>query len=124
MTWTSSQQDLYRFLEDRFACALACTECARTCALRAGVFDPDGADDAERLRRTGIMCAEVCEATCRALTEEAGLDAAGLRVQLQWCRTVCLDSARAFDGRPGAEPNATACRACATACTDFMAALD
>ncbi|MGW3131924.1 ferredoxin [Streptomyces sp. NPDC001123] len=125
MTWTSSQQDLYRFLEDRFACAQACTECARMCALRAGVLDPGGAADAEadRLRRTGIMCAEVCDATCRALTEETDRDADGLRVQLEWCRTVCLDCARAFDARPGAEPSAAACRACAAACTDFIAAL-
>ncbi|MER6267770.1 ferredoxin [Streptomyces sp900105755] len=125
MTWTSSQQDLYRFLEDRFACAQACTECARMCALRAGVLNPGGAADAEadRLRRTGIMCAEVCDATCRALTEETGRDEDGLRVQLEWCRTVCLDCARAFDARPGAESSAAACRACAVACTDFMAAL-
>ncbi|MGW7546879.1 ferredoxin [Streptomyces sp. NPDC054770] len=123
MTWTSSQQDLYRFLEDRFACAQACTECARVCALRAGVLDPDGTTEVERLRRTGIMCAEVCDATCRLLTEETGQDEAGLRVQLEWCRAVCLDCARAFDARPGAEPSAAACRACAAACTDFMAVL-
>ncbi|MFD8815092.1 ferredoxin [Streptomyces sp. NPDC059627] len=123
MTWTSSQQDLYRFLEDRFACAQACTECARVCALRAGVLDPDGTTEVERLRRTGIMCAEVCDATCRLLTEETGQDEAGLRVQLEWCRAVCLDCARAFDARPGAEPSAAACRACAAACTEFMAVL-
>ncbi|MFF7475105.1 ferredoxin [Streptomyces sp. NPDC008092] len=125
MTWTSSRQDPYRFLEDRFACAQACTECARMCALRAGVRAPDGTADgeADRLRRTGIRCAEVCDATCRAVTEGPDRDADGLLVQLEWCRTVCLDCARAFEARPGAEPGAAACRACAAACTDFMAAL-
>ncbi|WP_406444759.1 ferredoxin [Streptomyces sp. NBC_00631] len=124
MTWTSSLQDRYRFLEDRFACAQACTECARMSALRAGALDPAGGAEVERLRRTGIMCAEVCDATCRALTEETDRDPAALRVQLEWCRAVCLDCAHAFDTRPGAEPSAAACRACAVACTDFMAALD
>ncbi|MFD4604760.1 ferredoxin [Streptomyces sp. NPDC058464] len=123
MTWTSSQQDVYRFLEDRFVCAQACAECARMCVLRTGVLDPAGTAEAERYRRTGIMCAEVCDATCRALTEDTGQDPAGLRVQLEWCRTVCLDGARAFDARPGAEPSAAACRACAAACADFTAAL-
>ncbi|MFJ8492452.1 ferredoxin [Streptomyces sp. NPDC094038] len=125
MTWAPSQQDLYRFLEDRFACAQACTECARMCALRAGALDPGGTPDteADRLRRTGIMCAEVCDATCRDLTEGTGRDADGLRDRLEWCRTVCLGCAQAFDALPGAEPSAAACRACAAACTDFMAIL-
>ncbi|MER5530341.1 ferredoxin [Streptomyces sp. NPDC002677] len=123
MTSTTSQQELYGYLEDRFACAQACTECARMCALRAGVFDPDGTVELERIRRTGIMCAEVCDATCRALTEENARDEAGLRIQLEWCRTICLQCAQAFDTRPGAEESAAACRACAMACTEFMAVL-
>ena len=123
MMSTPSQQDLYRFLEDRFACAQACAECARMCVLRAGVLDPDGSAEMDRLRRTGVRCAEVCDATCRALTEETDRDEDALRVQLEWCRTVCLDCARVFDARPGAGRSAAACRACAAACTDFMAAL-
>ncbi|MGW2687729.1 ferredoxin [Streptomyces sp. NPDC001414] len=123
MTPPSSQQELYGYLEDRFACAQACTECARLCALGASVFDPEGTVELERVRRTGIMCAEVCDATCRALTEENDQDEAGLRVQLEWCRTICLRGAQAFDTRPGAEKSVAACRACAVACTEFMATL-
>ena len=123
MTSTTSQQELFRFLEDRFACAQACTECARACALRASLVDPDGTEQQELLRRKGIMCAEVCDATCRVLSEDNRMDEAGIRVQLEWCRTVCLETAHTFDKHPGAEEAAAACRACAKACTDFMATL-
>ncbi|MFJ8199378.1 ferredoxin [Streptomyces sp. NPDC096152] len=120
---TTSQQELIRFLEDRFACAQACSECARACALRASAVDPGGTDQQELVRRKGIMCAEVCDATCRVLSEQNGLDEADIRAQLEWCRTVCLESAHVFDGFPGAEQTAEACRACARACSEFMATL-
>ncbi|ELS50566.1 MULTISPECIES: hypothetical protein [Streptomyces] len=124
MTPTTSQQQLVQFLEDRFACAQACTECARACALRASLVDPDGTEDQELLRRKGILCAEVCDATCRVLAEQNHLDEASLRVQLEWTRTVCLECAHVFDRYPGAEDAAKACRDCARACTDFMSTLD
>ncbi|MFF7762278.1 ferredoxin [Streptomyces griseorubiginosus] len=123
MTTTTSQQELFRFLEDRFACAQACTETARACALRASMVDPDGTEEHELLRRKSIMCAEVCDATCRVLSEENHLDEAGIRVQLEWCRSVCLECAQVMDRHPGAEAAAKACRECAQACTDFMATL-
>ncbi|PAZ09490.1 ferredoxin [Streptomyces sp. SA15] len=123
MTSTTSQQELFRFLEDRFACAQACTECARACALRASLVDPDGTEEQELVRRKGIMCAEVCDATCRVLSEQNHLDEAAIRVQLEWCRSVCLECAHVFDRQPDAEESAKACRACAQACTDFMATL-
>jgi hypothetical protein len=121
---TTSQEELFRFLEDRFACAQACTECARACALRASLVDPDGSKDQELVRRKGIMCAEVCDATCRVLSEENRLDEEGIRVQLEWCRAVCLESAQVFDQCPGAQDSAKICRECAQACSDFMATLD
>ncbi|MFD7713279.1 ferredoxin [Streptomyces sp. NPDC059785] len=123
MTSTTSQQELVRFLEDRFACAQACTDCARACALRASLAEPDGPEEQELLRRKGILCAEVCDATCRMLTEQTGQDESGIRVQLEWCRDVCLECAAVFDGHPGAEDSAKSCRECAQACTDFMATL-
>ncbi|WP_437066844.1 ferredoxin [Streptomyces sp. enrichment culture] len=122
-TTPPSQQELFRFLEDRFACAQACTECARLCALRASLVTPDGTVEQERLRRKGIMCAEVCDATCRVLSEENRVDEESIRVQLEWCRTVCLECAHALEDHPGAEETVAACRACARACTDFMATL-
>ncbi|MBC9730996.1 ferredoxin [Streptomyces sp. TRM68367] len=123
MTSTTSQQELFRFLEDRFACAQACTECARVCALCASLVDPDGTENQELVRRKGIMCAEVCDSTCRVLSEQNQVDEASLRMQAEWCRAVCLESARVFDGSPGTEETAAACRACARACTDFLATL-
>jgi hypothetical protein len=120
---TTSQQELFRFLEDRFACAQACSECARACALRASLVDPDGTEHQELVRRKGIMCAEVCDATCRVLSEQNQMDENAIRVQVEWCRQVCLETAHAFDGQPGAEDSAETCRACARACDGFLATL-
>ncbi|ROP55015.1 hypothetical protein EDD94_4557 [Streptomyces sp. PanSC9] len=120
VTTPTSQAQLYRFLEDRFTCAQACTECARACAVRASLVDPDGTERQERVRRLGIMCAEVCDATCRVLCEENHQDEEGIRVRLEWCRSVCLESAKAFDEYPGAESAAATCRTCVDACSDFL----
>ncbi|MGW4867580.1 four-helix bundle copper-binding protein [Streptomyces chartreusis] len=123
MTTTTSQQELVQFLEDRFTCAQACTDCARACALRASLVDPDGTGEMEVLRRKGIMCAEVCDATCHVLSEQNLLDEAAIRAQLEWCRSVCVECAHAFDAFPGGEETAEACRRCAKACTEFMGTL-
>jgi hypothetical protein len=123
VTSTTSQQELFRFLEDRFACAQACTECARACAVRASLVDPDGVQNQELVRRKGIMCAEVCDATCRVLSEQNQVDEEAIRVQVEWCRQVCLESAHVFDEHPGAAETAEVCRACAKACTDFLTTL-
>ncbi|WP_055489351.1 hypothetical protein [Streptomyces sp. TP-A0356] len=120
---TTSQQEVYRFLEDRFACAQACAECARACALRASLAEPDGPYDQEFQRRKGIMCAEACDATCRALSGHSRQDEAAIRGQVEWCRAVCLESAHVFDQDPGGKEAAQACRDAARACTDFMATL-
>ncbi len=117
------QQELVRFLEDRFACAQACTECARVCALRASLADLDGPEDQQLLRRKSIMCAEVCDATCRVLAEQTWQDEAGTRAQVEWCRAVCLETAHVFDRNPDAEEGAQSCRDCARACTEFLALL-
>lgn len=123
----SSREQLYQFLEDRFACAQSCSDCARACAVRASLVGSYGTAGQERARRLGIMCAEVCDTTCRALSEEGRADGEGtedeIRLQLEWCRSLCVEAAEAFDGQPGAENAANACRTCAQACTDFMAAL-
>lgn len=123
VTRQASPQQLYRFLEDRFTCAQACAECARACSVRVGLVDPGGPERQERVRRLGIMCAEVCDATCRMLCEEGRQDEEGLRGRVDWCYRVCLECARAFEGYTGAESAAAACRACADACADFLEAL-
>ena len=57
----------------RFACAQACTECARACALRASCMIRTAAEE-RLIRREGILCAEVCDATCRVLSEQLEQD--------------------------------------------------
>ncbi|MEW2164758.1 four-helix bundle copper-binding protein [Streptomyces sp. NPDC007084] len=123
MTSTTSQQELFRFLEDRFACAQACSECARACALRASLMNPDGPEEQDLVRRKGVLCAEVCEATCHLLSRQSGPDESEMRAQLEWCRAVCLECADVFDTFPGAEGSAKTCRECAQACADFLATL-
>jgi len=123
VTPQTSQQQLYRFLEDRFTCAQACTECARACSVRVSLVDPGGPESHERVRRLGIMCAEVCDTTCRLLCEENHQDEEGLRGRVDRCRRVCLECAGAFEDHPGAESAAAACRACAAACSDFLETL-
>ncbi|MEV7863496.1 ferredoxin [Streptomyces hirsutus] len=125
MTTTSpipqvSQQELYRYLEDRFACAQACAECSRACAVRASLVNPGGGTPEELVRRKGVICAEVCDATSRVLSEGNQTDEETVRTQVEWCRQMCLEGARAFDGHPGAERTAEVCRTCARACTDFL----
>ncbi|MFD6289431.1 four-helix bundle copper-binding protein [Streptomyces sp. NPDC060205] len=130
-------QELVRFLEDRFACAQACTECARACALRASLADIDGPEDQQLIRRKGILCTEVCDATCRLLAEQVTQSEDAMRSQVEWCRTVCLETAQVFDldsgsgsgsgfgsgSGSGSEESAQACRDCARACTEFLARL-
>jgi hypothetical protein len=130
-------QELVRFLEDRFACAQACTECARACALRASLADVDGPEDQQLIRRKGILCAEVCDATCRLLAEQVTQSEDAMRSQVEWCRTICLETARVFDlgagsgngsgshsdSGFGSEESARACRDCARACTEFLTRL-
>ncbi|MFJ5269640.1 ferredoxin [Streptomyces sp. NPDC088358] len=119
---TRSQEPI-RFLEDRFDCAQACVECARACALRASCMDPGGPEVRQLARRMGLMCAEVCDATCLVLDGQHPRGEAGIRVQVEWCRSVCRECADVFDRCPGAQAGARACRACAQACTDFLATL-
>ncbi|MFD4557415.1 ferredoxin [Streptomyces sp. NPDC058469] len=120
----TTQQELVRFLEDRFACAQACTECARACVLRVSRSDPDATDHEALVRRKALLCAEVCDATCRTLAEQNLQDESALRLQAKWCLLVCLECAQVFDALPGAEADAEACRDCARACTEFMATLN
>ncbi|WP_328498229.1 four-helix bundle copper-binding protein [Streptomyces sp. NBC_00414] len=116
-------QELVRFLEDRFACAQACTECARVCALRASLADLDGPEDQQLIRHKGILCAEVCDTTCRFLAEQVTQSEDSMRVQVEWCRTVCLETAGVLDLDPGSEESAQSCRDCARACSEFLTRL-
>ncbi|GAA2304277.1 four-helix bundle copper-binding protein [Streptomyces kunmingensis] len=143
LTTDPPKDTLVRFLEARFACAQACTDCARAGALRVSALEPGPAAppahgpvrpmsawDSEReglrhgLRRSLLLCIEVCDATCRLLSEEAHQDEYGLRLQVEWCRAVALECAHVCDGLPDAADCAEQSRACARACTDFLAILD
>ncbi|MFI6345743.1 ferredoxin [Streptomyces sp. NPDC050560] len=127
MTFTTRQAedrtDLVRFLEEGFACAQACADCARVCAGRVSFAAPGAGGAGQELRRQAVLCTEVCDATCALLSEQTHQDEYALRVQVEWCRAMCLECAHVCDRCPGAEDCAAACRACARACTDFLAVL-
>ncbi|MFE1952006.1 ferredoxin [Streptomyces sp. NPDC059524] len=116
-----------RFLEERFDCAQACTECAKRCVTSVGAADlgavTAGAPRRPNLRRALLRCAEVCDATCRLLSEELRQDPYGMRLHVEWCRAVSLECAQACDRAPDAGDCAGCCRRCARACTEFLAAL-
>ncbi|MBO1332983.1 ferredoxin [Streptomyces sp. VRA16 Mangrove soil] len=138
-----AEDDRVRFLEDRFSCAQSCTECARACAVLVsstdlGVIPPTGSGPVRPapagpapapgaptgLRRALLLGVEVCDATCRLLSEETLQDEYALRLQVEWCRAVALECAHACDAAPEAADCAERCRACARACTDFLATLE
>lgn len=112
-----SHEDLVRYLEDRFACAQACDDCARVCLVREG---PAGPGEAPRLN---TACADVCEATSRVLAEQSDQDEQRVRMQVEWCRAICLQCASLCDLHPAAADCAEACRRCAKACDAFLTTL-
>lgn len=127
MTFTTrqaqEQRDLVMFLEEGFGCAQACADCARICAGRVSFAAPGAVGAAQDLRRQAVLCTEVCDATCALLSEQAQQDEYGIRIQVEWCRAMCLECAHACDRCPGAEECARTCRRCARACSDFLAIL-
>ncbi|MEU8953501.1 four-helix bundle copper-binding protein [Streptomyces sp. NPDC048518] len=112
-----SRQGLVRYLEDRFACAQACDECVRACLGRRG---PAEWGDEPRLN---TACADVCEATSRVLAEQSDQDEQRVRMQVEWCRAICLQCAALSALRPASALCAEACRRCAQACDDFLTTL-
>ncbi|MFH8562358.1 four-helix bundle copper-binding protein [Streptomyces sp. NPDC017988] len=111
------RHELVRYLEDRFACAQACDDCVRACARRHG---PPGPGDAPRL---DTACADVCDATARLLADQVEQDEQRVRVQVEWCRAICLQCAALCDPLPGSAACAEACRRCAKACDAFLTTL-
>ncbi len=110
-------QDLVRYLEDRFACAQACDECVRECAKRRGPAE-SGAGP-----RLNSACADVCDATARVLADQSDQDEQRVRLQVEWCRAICLRCAFLCDLRPASADCAEACRRCAQACDAFLATM-
>ncbi|MFE0171290.1 ferredoxin [Streptomyces sp. NPDC059002] len=110
-------EDLVRYLEDRFACAQACDECVRTCAARQGPADPGA------MPRLNSVCADVCDATARVLSEQSDQDEQRVRIQVEWCRAVCFQCASLCDLRTPADRCVEACRRCVRACDVFLATL-
>ncbi|MEU6123651.1 ferredoxin [Streptomyces sp. NPDC047123] len=109
--------ELVRYLEDRFACAQACDDCVRACTGRRAPCEPDGA------QRLNAACADVCEATSRVLAEQGDQDEQRVRMQVEWCRAVCLQCAALCELHPASARCAEACRRCAKACDDFLTTL-
>ncbi|MFJ2770660.1 ferredoxin [Streptomyces sp. NPDC087300] len=110
-------EDLVRYLEDRFACAQACEDCVRACAVRQGPAAPGATP------RLNSACADVCDATSRVLAEQGDQDEQRVRMQVEWCRAICLQCASLCDRRAATDHCAEACRRCAKACDDFLATL-
>ncbi|GAA2133337.1 hypothetical protein [Streptomyces synnematoformans] len=114
------REALVRYLEDGFACAQACAECATACLQPAGPAEPNAA------QRLDLRCADVCEHTSRMLTQHGRYDVPGLRAQVELCAATCAACAEDYErlaASPRAAERAEACRRCEQACRGFLGSL-
>ena len=89
-------------------CAQACSTCASACLAERSVAD---------LRpciRTDLACADICEATARALSRQPTDDLATVRALLEACATVCAACAEECESHAAMHEH---CRICAKACS-------
>ena len=112
--------DLAACIQACFECAQACTACADACL---------GEDMVAELRRcitTDLGCADVCEATGRILSRQAGYDAALTRAALTACQEACRlcaeECERHAEMHEHCKVCAAACRRCEEACGRLLAA--
>jgi hypothetical protein len=77
--------------------------------------------------RSDLDCADICDATGRALSRHTGYDANITRSILEACATVCKACGDECDRHAGMHEHcricAEACRRCERACRDLLAAL-
>ena len=103
-----------------FECAQACTACADACL---------GEEMVAELRRcitTDLNCADICDATGRVLSRQAGYDAEVTRAALTACREACRRCAEECERHTEMHEHcricAEACRRCEQACDRLLAA--
>jgi uncharacterized membrane protein len=119
--FTVDRTALAATIDALLACAEACTVCADACLSEESVAD------LRTCVRTDLDCADVCAATARVLSRQAGSDPAVTRALLEACATVCRtcgdECASHAEMHDHCRVCAQACRSCEQACRDLLATL-
>lgn len=114
-------QALVTCIEECFACSQACTACADAC------LSEDMVADLVKCVRTNLDCADICEATGRALSRHTGYNANLTRALLEACATACSSCCDECDRHAQMHEHcgicAEACRRCEQACRELLASL-
>jgi hypothetical protein len=100
------------------ACAQACVSCANSC-----LGEPDVADLARCTARCSI-CADVCDATVRVLSQPVHSDRSVWQKLLEACVRTCMSSAEECERHAPHHRHCAiclqACRACIKACETLL----
>ena len=109
-------------------CIQACFECAQTCSACADAcLSEEMAAQLTKCIRTNLDCVDMCVATGKILSRDAGQHPDITHAVLRACRTVCKACAdecgQHASMRRHCEMCAEACRRCEQACTDLLASL-
>lgn len=104
---------LARVIDTVVECSQACTACADACLSENGVAD------LRRCIRANLDCADICDATARALWRQTGYDANVSRALLEACIAAC---AACMDECVQYASEYQYCRVCAEACRACEAA--
>jgi hypothetical protein len=112
---------LARCIEACVECEQACTSCADAC------LSEDAIADLRKCIRLDLDCADICAATGRVLTRQAGYDAPLSKAQLEACRQACATCAEECEQHAEHHEHcrvcADACRRCEQACEQLQAAM-
>jgi hypothetical protein len=113
----TANEALARCIERCFACALTCTSCADACLAEEQVTE------LVRCIRLNLDCADICDATGRALTRQTSPDQGLTRGILEACAEACRVCAQECkqhaDHHEHCRICAESCRRCEQACDDL-----
>ena len=112
---------LVRCVEECFDCSATCTACADAC-----LGEPDVADMVRAIRLSAD-CADVCDATGRAVTRQTEPDRRLMRAAIETCIISCRACAEECDRHAAHHDHCRVCtevcRSCEQACSDLLALL-
>jgi hypothetical protein len=117
----ADRETLIRCIDECFRCAAACTSCADACLGEPNV------QELVRCIRLNLDCADICDATGRALTRQTGADVGILRAAVEACGQTCRvcgeECERHAEHHEHCRVCAEACRRCEKACNDLLATI-
>jgi hypothetical protein len=117
----TANEALARCIEQCFACALTCTSCADACLAEEQVTE------LVRCTRLNLDCADICDATGRALTRQTssdpGLGRSILEACAEACRVCAQECEQHADHHEHCRICAESCRRCQQACDDLRSSI-